>query len=88
MIDFNNATFAKLKEIDTKKVDTHVLQLLLPNEVIISAYKGMRDSVVFTDKRVIAINVQGLTGTKIDYTSLPSFLTKKVSSFKNFVRYN
>jgi hypothetical protein len=31
----------------------------------------MRDSVVFTNKRLIAINVQGLTGKKRDYTSLP-----------------
>ena len=38
---------------------------------IVSAYKGMRDFVVFTDKRVIAVNVQGITGKKVDYTSLP-----------------
>ena|SRR5450631_1442353 len=31
----------------------------------------MRDSVVFTNKRLIAINVQGLTGKKRDYSSLP-----------------
>ena len=29
------------------------------------------DSVVFTNKRLIAINVQGLTGKKRDYSSLP-----------------
>ena len=31
----------------------------------------MRDYVVFTDKRVISVNVQGLTGKKKDFTSLP-----------------
>lgn len=31
----------------------------------------MRDSVVFTNKRLITINVQGLTGKKRDYSSLP-----------------
>ena len=31
----------------------------------------MRDVVVFTDKRVICVNVQGLTGSKRDYTSMP-----------------
>jgi len=35
------------------------------------AFKGMRDPVVFTDKRLISINVQGMTGKKCDYTSLP-----------------
>ena len=29
------------------------------------------DSVIFTNKRLIAINVQGLTGKKRDYSSLP-----------------
>ena len=31
----------------------------------------MRDYVVFTDKRFIAVNVQGITGKKQDYTSMP-----------------
>jgi hypothetical protein len=31
----------------------------------------MRDYVAFTDKRLIAVNVQGLTGKKRDYSSLP-----------------
>lgn len=31
----------------------------------------MRDPVVFTDKRLISINVQGLTGKKRDYSPLP-----------------
>lgn len=31
----------------------------------------MRDYVVFTNKRLIACNVQGITGSKKDFTSLP-----------------
>ncbi|WP_231959150.1 PH domain-containing protein [Paraoerskovia marina] len=31
----------------------------------------MRDSVTVTDKRIVALNVQGMTGKKKDYTSLP-----------------
>ncbi len=34
-------------------------------------YKGLRDFVVFTSKRVIAVNVQGVTGKKKDFSSLP-----------------
>ncbi|KAI3345217.1 PH domain-containing protein [Clostridium botulinum] len=45
--------------------------LLISSEIIISTYKTIRDYVVFTSKRVIAINVQGITGAKKDYTSLP-----------------
>lgn len=47
------------------------MKLLLPDESIISTYKGMRDYVVFTDKRFISVNVQGVTGKKQDYTSMP-----------------
>jgi hypothetical protein len=31
----------------------------------------MRDYIVFTSRRIIAVNVQGITGKKKDYTSLP-----------------
>ena len=31
----------------------------------------MRDFIVFTNKRIIAVNIQGMTGKKRDFTSLP-----------------
>lgn len=69
MIDFENGSFVKLMKSDS--AGKAVEQLLIPGETIIGSYKGIRDSVTFTNKRVIAINVQGLTGKKKDYTSLP-----------------
>ena len=39
----------------------------------------MRDGVVFTTARIIAVNVQGMTGSKKDFTSLP---------YKNIVTYS
>lgn len=71
MIDFNNASYMKLGQIDPTKIEGSVNEILVDGESIVSAYKGMRDFVVFTDKRVIAVNVQGITGKKVDYTSLP-----------------
>lgn len=69
MIDFQNASFAKMKE-DGGLVPM-VQPLLVAGENVIGAYKAMRDGVVFTDKRIIAVNVQGMTGKKKDFTSLP-----------------
>ncbi len=69
MIDFENGSFVKLMKTDS--VGKGIDQLLIPGETIIGSYKGIRDFVTFTDKRVIAVNVQGLTGKKKDYTSLP-----------------
>ncbi len=45
--------------------------MLVPNEHVVLAFKGGRDTVTFTNKRLITVNVQGLTGKKRDYTSLP-----------------
>lgn len=71
MMDFKNSAFAKLREVNWKEFEGFIVPLLTYNEEIIGAYKGIRDGVVFTNKRVMSINVQGITGTKKDITSIP-----------------
>ena len=71
MIDFNNASFFKLNMVGNDAFHSQVAPILVADEAILSTYKGIRDGVVFTNKRIIAINVQGLTGKKKDFTSLP-----------------
>ena len=71
MIDFNNSAFFKLKKVDNGMMADAISGILIPGETIIGTYKGVRDYVVFTDKRVISVNVQGLTGKKQDFTSMP-----------------
>tara|TARA_B100000902_G_C26551465_1_gene547389 strand:+ start:44 stop:421 length:378 start_codon:yes stop_codon:yes gene_type:complete len=70
-IDFKNASFIKLKETDLTKAKELVLPILLDGEEIFNAFRGVRDYVLFTDKRIISVNVQGVTGTKKDFTTLP-----------------
>ena len=70
MIDFQNGFF-KLSPIDPASIIDRVGPLLVDGESIVAAFKAIRDSVVFTNKRVIAIKVQGITGKKVDFTSLP-----------------
>ena len=45
--------------------------MFIEGEQIIQSFRGIRDGVVFTNKRIFAINVQGITGKKKDFTSLP-----------------
>lgn len=71
MIDFKNGSVFKLKRVEPASVDKEVAPLLVNGETVMSAYKGMRDFVVFTNKRALAVNVQGVTGKKKDFTSLP-----------------
>ena len=78
MIDFQNGTFLKLKQTNPEPLLKQVGALLVNGEEVLSAYQTIRDFVMFTNKRVIAVNVQGLTGKKKDFTSLPY---SKVSAF-------
>lgn len=71
MIDFQNASFVKLSPADPETLMGDIGPLLVTGEKVFMSFKGVRDSVTFTDKRLIALNVQGLTGKKRDYTSLP-----------------
>jgi hypothetical protein len=69
MIDFQNSGFFKLRH--NEEYAGAVTDLLIDDEVVIGSFKALRDGVVFTNKRIIAINVQGITGKKKDFTSLP-----------------
>ncbi|GLX80712.1 PH domain-containing protein [Thalassotalea eurytherma] len=71
MIDFNSSDIFKLKPIDTDKAREDFHRFLIDGEAIFAVFKTFRDQVVFTNKRVIAANVQGITGSKVDYTSIP-----------------
>jgi hypothetical protein len=58
-------------EIDPKKIQSEFAQILAAGERIEKAYQLIRDLFVFTDKRLILVDKQGITGSKIDYHSLP-----------------
>ena len=70
MIDFKNGII-KLKKTFGDVQNIQVSPLLVSGEEIISTYSAIRDYVVFTNKRLIIVNVQGMTGKKKDYSSLP-----------------
>ena len=45
-------------------------QLLTTNEEIEMGFKLIRDTFIFTNKRLILVDVQGITGSKIEYKSI------------------
>jgi hypothetical protein len=71
VIDFSNGTLFKLAQCDPAEIAPQISGLLLEGEQILVAAKTIRDFVVFTDKRILAVNVQGMTGKKRDFTSMP-----------------
>lgn len=52
--------------------------LLSDKEVIDKAYKLVRDMFIFTNRRLILVDVQGVTGKKIECKSIPY---SKITSF-------
>ena len=46
-------------------------KLLGRNEDVIQAYQWVRDLLIFTDFRLIVVDIQGATGKKVDYHSIP-----------------
>lgn len=59
-----------LRPIKLENIRPDASSLLLPDEQIIGAFKTIRDQVIFTDLRVLVVNVQGV-GMKIAYISYP-----------------
>ncbi|ADU47487.1 PH domain-containing protein [Intrasporangium calvum] len=71
MIDFTNGSVFKLSPANPQEIGPQVAELLVPDEQIVASFKAVRDFVVFTNRRLMAVNVQGITGKKRDFTSLP-----------------
>ncbi|MEU5696547.1 PH domain-containing protein [Actinosynnema sp. NPDC020468] len=71
MIDFEKASVFKLSPCRPEDIGPQVAPIMIQGEHVVSSFKTVRDFVVFTNKRIIAVNVQGMTGKKKDFTSLP-----------------
>ncbi|GAA3856245.1 PH domain-containing protein [Saccharothrix violaceirubra] len=71
MIDFEKTSVFKLSPCRPEDIGPQVAPIMIQGEQVVAAFKTVRDFVVFTNKRVIAVNVQGMTGKKKDFTSLP-----------------
>lgn len=65
-------------KVDSIKAIDKFEDMLLENEKIELGYIATRDRLIFTDKRILIINVQGLTGKKVDFHTIPY---SKISSF-------
>ena len=46
-------------------------RLLAEGEQVHAAYQVVRDAFLFTDRRLVLVDKQGMTGRKIEYHSLP-----------------
>ena len=72
MLDFNGeGVFARLWKVENDEFGKIINDFLVEGEEVVGAYKSAHHGVVFTNKRIIAISIRGLTGKKKDYTFMP-----------------
>lgn len=57
--------------VDPADLNKRLNGVLIDGETPDLAFKVIRDFFVFTQWRVILVDIQGLTGSKVDYMSIP-----------------
>lgn len=65
-----NGLMGNASKVDIEKVSAEIEPLLMSTEQIEHAYMLVRDMVVFTNKRLILVDKQGVTGSKVQYKSI------------------
>lgn len=45
--------------------------VLMAGETVEMEFKGLRDGMLFTDRRIIVLNSQGITGKKVEVSTFP-----------------
>ncbi|WP_444663002.1 PH domain-containing protein [Cellulomonas sp. CW35] len=65
------ATIAAWTLLQEIPIPPDVVDLLIEGEQAVAAFKTFRDSAVFTTRRLIVRDAQGLTGKKVEIYSLP-----------------
>jgi len=90
MSNLQSIPFGKLKPANDEKFLPKLVPMLAEGEELIGSYQSMGGGMVFTNKRIIAIKVQGISGKACRFTSLPysriqtyAVKTAGLSSFAN-----
>lgn len=56
--------------VDSNELQKEFLHLLIDGETIELGFKLIRDMFIFTNKRLILVDKQGITGSKLEYKSV------------------
>lgn len=70
--------FGNASEVDVREIQRDLEAILVDGERVVKAFRIIRDMFIFTEKRLILIDKQGITGKKAEYHSIPY---KSISHF-------
>ena len=66
-----NAMFGNVSEVDIKSLEKEYSEILCDGETLEAGFVLIRDKWIFTSKRLIIQDTQGVTGKKREYLSIP-----------------
>ena len=70
-VNFNQDSVWNLKPIRVDAVKGEGSGLLIGGEEVVMAFQTVRDQLIFTNKRIIAVDVQGITGKRKSFSTMP-----------------
>lgn len=66
-----DALSGRQQSVSPDEVAAELAPFLSEGEIVEHAFRVLRDMLVFTNRRLISIDRQGVTGKKVDYRSVP-----------------
>lgn len=88
-VNFNQNSVWNLKPINSEDVRKEVVGLLVDGEEVVMAFQTVRDQLIFTNKRIIAIDVQGITGKRKSFSTMPyskiQYFSIQTAGFLEFI---
>ena len=70
-VKFNQNSAWNLKPISVDAVREEVNGLLIDGEKVEMAFQTVRDQLIFTNKRIVSVDVQGITGKRKSFSTMP-----------------
>lgn len=61
----------KTGSVEARKFHSEYGQLLVDGEIIEAGFVVLRDTFLFTNKRLILVDIQGVSGRQMEYLSIP-----------------
>ena len=68
---FLSGLMGNASEADAAQTQKKFKEIFIPEEKVHAAFVMVRDTFIFTDKRLVVVDVQGTTGKKTEYLSVP-----------------
>ena len=78
IVGFLDGLLGNASTANKEDVTEELSRILVDGEEVDVAFKLVRDLIVFTDKRLLLVDKQGMTGKKVEYHSVPF---KSISHF-------